>query len=264
MSGVPDRCARDVGTSIDNAYGQEPTSGKNTSLSSETSTTAHKYDRGPVKGYADVLKQRLEETENALLRLLSATDDRTIAAAFADSTAGQSLLPRYRDIGGTDVPGSAELKKAALVTHWDRFPLKTSEEVMSWARAVRKASDPTVLPSSGDSQVNCRIQVPGRELPSGGMDGTGVGEIHVRQTLVADEEGMTVRQDEQTDEYTNRRMYSQDTTHSREPVVAHHEESSPTNITEPQHNTTAPPSDLQQEKEQSLELSQEFKQQYLW
>ncbi|RKU42022.1 hypothetical protein DL546_005042 [Coniochaeta pulveracea] len=222
------------------------------------------HKRGPVKGYADVLKQRLEETENALLRLLSATDDRTIAAAFADSTAGQSLLPRYRDIGGTDVPGSAELKKAALVTHWDRFPLKTSEEVMSWARAVRKASDPTVLPSSGDSQVNCRIQVPGRELPSGGMDGTGVGEIHVRQTLVADEEGMTVRQDEQTDEYTNRRMYSQDTTHSREPVVAHHEESSPTNITEPQHNTTAPPSDLQQEKEQSLELSQEFKQQYLW
>ncbi|KAB5533369.1 hypothetical protein GE09DRAFT_359499 [Coniochaeta sp. 2T2.1] len=117
------------------------------------------HKRGPVKGYSDLLKQRLEMTENALLQLLDAVDDNTIEAAFKSGGSGtlaEEQAANIQSLAFADMPGSVEVKKAALAAQWDQFPLRTAEEVKRWAKEVRSSA----ARSFENSRTEVNIGVP--------------------------------------------------------------------------------------------------------
>ncbi|OIW32830.1 hypothetical protein CONLIGDRAFT_710857 [Coniochaeta ligniaria NRRL 30616] len=194
------------------------------------------HKRGPVKGYVDLLKQRLEATENALLRLLSAADETTIVAAFGNRVVGNIMDDslHYSYNVSNDMPGSAEVRKASLTAHWDQFPLRTADEVKRWAQELLKSSAATA--SSEDSRGLTSISVADDTMSSseagiGDMEIQGHGEPSGREV----EAGVA----------------HLDLQPQTSPALRH----APTQTGSGIHS---------QEQEGSLELSQEFKQQYLW
>ena len=87
------------------------------------------------------LEQRLAETENALLQLLSTVNDETLELAFSESNqylqGGDRSFPQTTDV---EVPGGAGSKKANSVANWEKFPLKTAQDVKYWASMTSFAS----------------------------------------------------------------------------------------------------------------------------
>ncbi|KAJ5964201.1 uncharacterized protein N7479_004077 [Penicillium vulpinum] len=83
--------------------------------------------RGPEKGYAEALENRLQLTENILLSLLPHVSDEQLSAAIARRESSQ-------DHGtGTYVP-FARLERRGIESWW-RFPLDTSDGIRRWQQA---------------------------------------------------------------------------------------------------------------------------------
>ena len=87
----------------------------------------------------EALEHRLDETETALLQLLSVVDSKTFDLAFRNDTL--ETIERLRLGGGnvTTVAGS-EGRKADLVADWERLPLRSAREVRSWVEEMLKSS----------------------------------------------------------------------------------------------------------------------------
>jgi hypothetical protein len=99
--------------------------------------------RGPPKGYTKALERRLQETELVLIRLLHSTNDEDFfARAFHDGT--QELAHVFHErfteqITEHSSSGTSEQKMLALLDHWERFPLRTANNVRQWIEEVTKA-----------------------------------------------------------------------------------------------------------------------------
>ncbi|KAF7557683.1 hypothetical protein G7046_g5974 [Stylonectria norvegica] len=92
---------------------------------------------GPAKGYTVALERRLAETENALLQLLSTINDESLELAFSESfqlSRGGGCGFPTSDAG---VPGGS--KKASSVAYWEKFPLKTAQDIKCWASVASVA-----------------------------------------------------------------------------------------------------------------------------
>ncbi|TVY76843.1 Regulatory protein CAT8 [Fusarium oxysporum f. sp. cubense] len=93
--------------------------------------------RGPPKGYTKALETRLRETELVLIRLLHSTNDKDLLArAFNDDA--QDLF--NGQITEHNSSGIGEQKMLALMDHWERFPLRTADNVEQWIEQVTKNS----------------------------------------------------------------------------------------------------------------------------
>ncbi|RKK24838.1 hypothetical protein BFJ63_vAg3654 [Fusarium oxysporum f. sp. narcissi] len=93
--------------------------------------------RGPPKGYTKALETRLRETELVLIRLLHSTNDKDLLArAFNDDA--QDLV--NGQITEHNSSGIGEQKMLALMDHWERFPLRTADNVEQWIEQVTKNS----------------------------------------------------------------------------------------------------------------------------
>jgi len=98
--------------------------------------------RGPPKGYTKALERRLQETELVLTRLLlSTTDKDSLTLAFHDDTQEQAHV-FHKQFTEHHSSGTSEQKKLALMDHWERFPLRTVNNVRQWIEEVTK--DPIV------------------------------------------------------------------------------------------------------------------------
>lgn len=202
-----------------------------------------------------MLKQRLEATENALLRLLLVADETTITAAFSNSSDFMGEATCLPSTNVHDMPGSVEVKKAALATHWDQFPLRTAEEVKCWAREVLRSP---MVPSTEKSR---------------GVDGVALPEPESNQPVDASDiysQAMLMTSDNGTSG-SGLLMSDMDRGETGRPstsgpkAMLSNVNQQPQQFAELEHISTSTSSILQyQEDEESLELSQEFRQQYLW
>ncbi|KAI1503270.1 hypothetical protein F5X99DRAFT_121946 [Biscogniauxia marginata] len=95
--------------------------------------------RGPAKGYTEALEHRLAETENVLLQLLSVTGNETLCQALGEERPSPRRLwasndaaspPSTTSDGDLSLPGP---NKAGLIAHWDRYPLNTADSIRLWA-----------------------------------------------------------------------------------------------------------------------------------
>jgi len=88
--------------------------------------------RGPEKGYAEALENRLQLTESILLNLLPHVSDEQLSLAISHRESSQ-------DHGTAYVP-FPRLEKRGIET-WSQFPLDTSHGVRRWQQAC---TDPGV------------------------------------------------------------------------------------------------------------------------
>ncbi|KAG7417675.1 Regulatory protein CAT8 [Fusarium oxysporum f. sp. rapae] len=97
--------------------------------------------RGPPKGYTKALETRLRETELVLTRLLHSTNDEALLArAFRDDTQELAHKRFNEQITEHSSSGIGEQKILALMDHWERFPLRTADNVRQWIGEVTKNS----------------------------------------------------------------------------------------------------------------------------
>lgn len=82
--------------------------------------------RGPEKGYAEALENRLQLTESILLNLLPHVSDEQLSAA----------IPR-RESSGSYVP-FPRLEKRGMES-WSQFPLDTSHGIRRWQQACTES-----------------------------------------------------------------------------------------------------------------------------
>lgn len=88
--------------------------------------------RGPAKGYVEALEQRLHETEDVLLKLVSQLDQAQLA----------SMLSTQNSFATDE--NSQDKKKSSRVTllpsrkrgveYWKSFPLRDAESIQRWQR----------------------------------------------------------------------------------------------------------------------------------
>ncbi|KAK0388741.1 hypothetical protein NLU13_4984 [Sarocladium strictum] len=116
--------------------------------------------RGPVKGYSEMLEQRLHATESALLKLLSVVDLATVQTAFHNEEASTSSLSRV----AADTFGRTEGARTVITGHWEQYPLHTAEGVMRWAQkrlattqTASRATVPEGLPSTSTTTPSTSI-----------------------------------------------------------------------------------------------------------
>ncbi|KAI1067052.1 hypothetical protein LB506_003920 [Fusarium annulatum] len=97
--------------------------------------------RGPPKGYTKALEARLAETELVLIRLLHATNDEGLLAHAFDGDTQKRAHKRFGE-RNTEFKSSGigEHKMLALMDHWERFPLRTADDVRQWIGEVSKTS----------------------------------------------------------------------------------------------------------------------------
>ncbi|KAB5511698.1 hypothetical protein GE09DRAFT_639233 [Coniochaeta sp. 2T2.1] len=215
------------------------------------------HKRGPVKGYSELLKQRLEMTENALLQLLDAVDDKTIEAAFrsgGSDTLAEEQATNIQSLALVNMLGSVEVKKAALAAQWDKFPLRTAEEVKRWAKEARSSTAPSV--QNSDKAVS---------LGATGSDSEAhadTSHAHFQHVQPPIDEGVSL--------VDGPRANIAQEQHGRWPGPDHE---IPVSYMEQQLQASSETQDLamfaqtssqHQEEDESLHLSEEFKQQYLW
>ncbi|KAI1016646.1 hypothetical protein LB504_007093 [Fusarium proliferatum] len=112
--------------------------------------------RGPPKGYTKALEARLAETELVLIRLLQATNDEGFLARAFDEDI-QKLAHKRFDERNTELKslGIGEHKMLALMDHWERFPLRTADDVRQWIGEVSKTS---VMQDEGTHQSNEKMR----------------------------------------------------------------------------------------------------------
>ncbi|KAK9854663.1 hypothetical protein MYU51_003865 [Penicillium brevicompactum] len=94
--------------------------------------------RGPEKGYAEALENRLQLTESILLNLLPLVSDEQLSWAIPLRESGQ-------DHGTAYVP-FPRLEKRGIDT-WSQFPLDTSQGIRRWHRACVDGSVGSDAPS---------------------------------------------------------------------------------------------------------------------
>lgn len=107
--------------------------------------------RGPEKGYAEALENRLQLTESILLNLLPHVSDEQLSAA----------IPR-RESSGAYVPFPRLEKRG--VEGWSQFPLDTSRGIRRWQQACTEPE-----------RVGFKVQQEGskkRRLQQEGSDGS--------------------------------------------------------------------------------------------
>jgi hypothetical protein len=202
-----------------------------------------------------VLKQRLEATENALLRLLLAADEETIVAAFGNGSAFMEDPSRLASTISPDMPGGVEVKKAALVAHWDQFPLRTAEEVRCWAKEILRS--PAVASSENSRGTNAII------LPEPESNQRVDSSYSYSQQMQMAVDGRMSVSEVRIDDI-ERDGHGRPPGPDHEAVVPYLDQQSQASA-DLQHLYMSTKSNLKfQEKEESLELSQEFRQQYLW
>ncbi|RKL39335.1 hypothetical protein BFJ72_g6807 [Fusarium proliferatum] len=112
--------------------------------------------RGPPKGYTKALEARLAETELVLIRLLHATNEEGLLARAFD---GDTKKRAHRRFGeqNTELKSSSigEHKMLALMDHWERFPLRTADDVRQWIGEVSKTS---MMQGEGTNQSNEKMR----------------------------------------------------------------------------------------------------------
>lgn len=101
--------------------------------------------RGPEKGYAEALENRLQLTESILLSLLPHVSDEQLSLAIPHRESSQ-------DHGTTYVP-FPRLEKRGIET-WSQFPLDTSYGIRRW----QKACTDTGVGSDAPSPKRRRVQ----------------------------------------------------------------------------------------------------------
>lgn len=218
--------------------------------------TEDRRHRGPVKGYAEMLRQRLEATENALLRLLLAADEKTILAAYGngsdsleDSSGLQVTIP-------PDILVGSELKKAALAAHWDQFPLQTVEDVKRWAKEVLRS--PMAPLSENFREMN--VVVLSESEPNQRVDAS---HTYSAPIHMAFDDGMSVPEGRANG--IERRGHGQKGSGSGPETAISNFDKQPQASGALQDQLMSTESILQNHDEtESLELPDEFRRQYLW
>ncbi|KAF5614592.1 uncharacterized protein FTJAE_13686 [Fusarium tjaetaba] len=91
---------------------------------------------GPPKGYTKALETRLRETEMVLIRVLQSTNDQELLArAFNDDTKELGFNERITE------HSMGEQRMLALMNHWERFPLRTADNVVQWIEETSRNSN---------------------------------------------------------------------------------------------------------------------------
>jgi hypothetical protein len=121
-------------------------------------------DSGPTKGYSEAQAQRLEETEHALLLLLSVVTEDKIKEAFSDET--QERLKRTRaqqpelSTSSTSQSNMNELRSINTVARWEQYPLSTADDIRRWAESClpnhewfRERARPDMRPEQSAQQA---------------------------------------------------------------------------------------------------------------
>lgn len=104
-----------------------------------------------MKGYSEALEQRLEVTEILLLKLLHTTNEEIVSSAVQEcQISGLSRTKTGQSTSQKDM-GPTEARKATLMSHWEKFPLKTYEDVKRWKE---DALQPLEAPSKRPVQSN--------------------------------------------------------------------------------------------------------------
>lgn len=121
----------------------------------ETGRTVLNVVSGPAKGYTDALENRLRETENTLLRLLSVVSVATLESAF-DNNPGLNMA---------DGQSESRTDKAELAAHWDQFPLSSAHDIMKWANEQENFRNLLLQAGSGlplrlDEQISAPLTIP--------------------------------------------------------------------------------------------------------
>lgn len=112
--------------------------------------------RGPPKGYTKALEARLGETELVLIRLLQATNDEGLLARAFDEDPQRLGHQRFDErITELKSSGIGEHKMLALIDHWERFPLRTADDVRQWIGEVSKYS---VMQEGDENQSNEKMR----------------------------------------------------------------------------------------------------------
>lgn len=110
--------------------------------------------RGPEKGYAEALENRLQLTESILLNLLPHLSDELLSLAIPHRESSQ-------DHGAAYVP-FPRLEKRGIET-WSQFPLDTSHGIRRWQQACTEPVMGSDEPSpkkrrlQNDSSPNCNV-----------------------------------------------------------------------------------------------------------
>jgi len=205
-----------------------------------------------------VLKQRLVATENALVRLLSASDDKTIAAAFGNQECSDirddSL--RFPHKYSADMPGSAEVKKAALAAHWDQFPLRTVDDLKRWANEVLRSSHTVATSQSigGTNDGGLPVQDSCRQLDI----------QHCSQPMQVSVVHDGLLRSEMQIGDTHGQDHGRLSRNGLEAMLSYLDHEPQISAKPQQTSSLTKPCQQPQDKAYSLELSQDFKQQYLW
>jgi len=84
---------------------------------------------GPAKGYTEALEHRLRETETALLRLWHASSGDAIERAFPSA----AEAPDSRIITSSERNFDPGRAKSSLITQWEEYPLVSAEDIRRWA-----------------------------------------------------------------------------------------------------------------------------------
>ncbi|KAF5587533.1 hypothetical protein FPANT_6878 [Fusarium pseudoanthophilum] len=91
---------------------------------------------GPPKGYTKALETRLRETEMVLIRVLHSTNDQELLyRAFSEDSRELGLNERISE------HSIGEQRMLALMNHWERFPLRTADNVVQWIEETSRNSN---------------------------------------------------------------------------------------------------------------------------
>lgn len=105
--------------------------------------TTDRISSGPIKGYTEALEHRLEVTENALLRILSVIEPTVLQAAFHNrenpSNTDEELNASSAAKDVSLVRSSED--KSALMAHWDEYALDNADSILRWSSVVRNSRD---------------------------------------------------------------------------------------------------------------------------
>ena len=106
-----------------------------------------------MKVYIEALENRLEETENVLLQVLSILDESTVELAFQNAKVFRRGTSRLYSTASADISSSAEASKSILVAHWRDYPLTTANEVQQWVKEAVEGDhvQPTLIASNTES-----------------------------------------------------------------------------------------------------------------
>ncbi|KAL2206619.1 hypothetical protein CC79DRAFT_896395 [Sarocladium strictum] len=146
--------------------------------------------RGPVKGYVELLENRLEETESALYRILCAMDNTNIIhKAFQDgvpclSKSGQS----FRDetlVDESSASAHPANKADSMIAHWEAYPLHNASDLSRWAANI-KLHGQSQEEHENTTRIATRDPDPGPESTASASSHKGIGPNQLTRSRTGD------------------------------------------------------------------------------